>query len=110
MYAVIKTGGKQYRVEKGDIIFVEKLPAEADDKVVFEDVLVVGDGGVVERRFVTAPRTLGNVWLVTEGLAPGEKVVVDGFQNIIFSEGAPAPVVTPVDTSLPQGASPAAKR
>ena len=73
-------------------------------------VLVVGDGGVVERRFVTAPRTLGNVWLVTEGLAPGEKVVVDGFQNIIFSEGAPAPVVTPVDTSLPQGASPAAKR
>ena len=73
-------------------------------------VLVVGDGGVVEKRFVTAPRTLGNAWLVTEGLAPGEKVVVDGFQNIIFSEGASAPVVTPVEAALPQGPSPTEKR
>ena len=47
MYAVIKTGGKQYRVEKGDVIFVEKLEVNADDAVVFEDVLAVGDDGKV---------------------------------------------------------------
>lgn len=48
MYAIIKTGGKQYRVEKGTVIYVEKLPAEAGDTVVFEDVLVVGEEGKVQ--------------------------------------------------------------
>ena len=48
MYAVIKTGGKQYRVEKGDTIYVEKLPAEAGDTVVFEEVLAVGEDGKVK--------------------------------------------------------------
>ena len=44
MYAVIKTGGKQYRVQQGDVIFVEKLNAQADEAVTFEEVLLVGDG------------------------------------------------------------------
>ncbi len=48
MYAVIKTGGKQYRVQVGDVIYVEKLPVEADDTVVFEDVLAVGEDGKVQ--------------------------------------------------------------
>ena len=43
MYAVIKTGGKQYRVQQGDVIFVEKLNAQADEAVTFEEVLLVGD-------------------------------------------------------------------
>ena len=43
MYAVIKTGGKQYRVQQGDVIFVEKLNAQADDAVTFDEVLLVGD-------------------------------------------------------------------
>ncbi len=47
MYAIIKTGGKQYRVEKGDVLFVEKLPVVDGDKVVFEDVLAVGENGSV---------------------------------------------------------------
>lgn len=44
--AVIKTGGKQYVVAKGDTISIEKLPAEhkAGDKVVFEEVLLVDNG------------------------------------------------------------------
>ena len=46
MYAVIKTGGKQYKVAKNDVIVVEKLAAEAGANVEFTDVLVVGgDGG-----------------------------------------------------------------
>ena len=43
MYAVIKTGGKQYCVQQGDVIFVEKLNAQADEAVTFDEVLLVGD-------------------------------------------------------------------
>ena len=47
MYAIIKTGGKQYRVKEGDNIFVEKLNADVDSNVVFDQVLaVVNDGDV----------------------------------------------------------------
>ena len=47
MYAVIATGGKQYRVSEGDVIFVEKLAGELDETLVFTDVLtVVQDGDV----------------------------------------------------------------
>ena len=46
MYAIVKTGGKQYRVAPEDIIRVEKLPGEAGDTVVLEEVLMVAtDGG-----------------------------------------------------------------
>ena len=45
MYAVIKTGGKQYRVQQGDVIFVEKIDAQADEQVTFEEVLLVGNDG-----------------------------------------------------------------
>lgn len=48
MYAVIKTGGKQYRVSAGEIVKVEKLPEEVDGKVTFADVMLVGDGDSVE--------------------------------------------------------------
>lgn len=44
MYAIIQTGGKQYRVKEGDEIFVEKLPAEAGETVTFEEVLALGEG------------------------------------------------------------------
>ncbi|NLG81725.1 MAG: 50S ribosomal protein L21 [Bacilli bacterium] len=42
MYAVIRTGGKQLRVEEGQTIWVEKLPANEGDVVVFDEVLLVG--------------------------------------------------------------------
>ena len=44
MYAIIETGGKQYRVKNGDQIAVEKLNVADGDKVVFDKVLVVGEG------------------------------------------------------------------
>jgi len=44
MYAVIKTGGKQYRVEPGDLLVVEKLEGEPGALIAFEDVLMLGDG------------------------------------------------------------------
>ncbi|MBI1178921.1 MAG: 50S ribosomal protein L21 [Alphaproteobacteria bacterium] len=44
MFAVIKTGGKQYRVAEGDVIKVEKLDGEAGATLTFDDVLAVGNG------------------------------------------------------------------
>lgn len=46
MYAIIATGGKQYRVQEGETIRVEKLTAEAGDAVEFEVLAVSGDNGV----------------------------------------------------------------
>lgn len=43
MYAVIKTGGKQYRVASGDVVKVEKLAGEEGNEVVFNEVLAMGD-------------------------------------------------------------------
>jgi large subunit ribosomal protein L21 len=44
MYAIIQTGGKQYKVEKGAKILIEKLPVEAGKDVVFDNVLAITDG------------------------------------------------------------------
>src|ERR1700759_3165837 len=56
MYAVIKTGGKQYRVSPGDVMVVEKLAGEPGDSVAFGDVLMVGEGDAV---VVGAPTVAG---------------------------------------------------
>lgn len=48
MFAVIKTGGKQYKVAKGDIIDIEKLELNDGDKVEFPEVLLIEDGDKVE--------------------------------------------------------------
>ena len=48
MFAVIKTGGKQYKVADGDVIITEKLDGDAGAKVSFDDVLMVGTAGDVK--------------------------------------------------------------
>ncbi len=45
MYAILATGGKQYRVQEGDILFVEKLVADVDSQIEFTDVLAVSKDG-----------------------------------------------------------------
>lgn len=47
MFAVIQTGGKQYRVSEGETIKIEKLPVQKGEKAVFENVLLVADGDKV---------------------------------------------------------------
>ena len=42
MYAVIETGGKQYRVQEGDILFIEKLEVSADESITFDKVIALG--------------------------------------------------------------------
>jgi large subunit ribosomal protein L21 len=48
MYAVVKTGGKEYRVSKGDLIRVEKIEGKPGDKVTLKDVLMVSEEGQVQ--------------------------------------------------------------
>lgn len=72
MYAIIKTGGKQYRVQEGDNIFVEKLAADVDSEVVFDQVLAVVNDGDVK---VGAP--------VVEGAKVTAKVLEQGKQKKI---------------------------
>lgn len=74
MYAVIVTGGKQYRVEKGDVIYVEKLAAEAGNAVEFNQVLAVGEEGSVKFGTPTVEGAVvkGNV----EKQGKGKKVTI----------------------------------
>lgn len=63
MYAVIETGGKQYRVSEGDVVFIEKLEAEQEDTVTFDRVLIVGkeDGTVVGTPLVSGATVTAKV-------------------------------------------------
>ncbi|UCG13893.1 MAG: 50S ribosomal protein L21 [Deltaproteobacteria bacterium] len=48
MYAVVKSGGKQYKVSVGDVLKIEKLDVEVGEKITLDDVLMVGDGDTVQ--------------------------------------------------------------
>ena len=63
MYAVIKTGGKQYKVSEGDVIYVEKLDVNEGDKVTFDTVLAVdaGEGFVAGTPTVEGATVTGTV-------------------------------------------------
>ena len=63
MYAVIKTGGKQYRVAKNDVISVERLVGDAGDEIAFDDVLMVGsdDGATVGTPTVSGAKVTATV-------------------------------------------------
>jgi large subunit ribosomal protein L21 len=74
MYAVIKTGGKQYRVQPGDLLVVEKLAGEPGAKVAFEEVLMIGAGEAVT---VGAPTVEGaSVSATLIETRKGEKVKI----------------------------------
>ncbi len=73
MYAVIKTGGKQYRVQEGDILRVEKLDTEAGNEIIFDDVLMVGAGEGVKAGADAASATVTGT--VTAS-GRGQKIVV----------------------------------
>jgi large subunit ribosomal protein L21 len=74
MYAVIRTGGKQYKVAANDVITVEKLPGEAGAVVQFDEVLMVGD---TAQHTVGAPLVSGAVVTATVlDQVKGEKIIV----------------------------------
>jgi large subunit ribosomal protein L21 len=81
MYAVIQTGGKQYRVEPGKTITVEKLAGDAGAQIVFDQVLLVssGDGGnvTVGKPLVAGAKVTGSIVEQTRG----DKLVVFKFRR-----------------------------
>lgn len=79
MYAVIATGGKQYRVEKGSVVRIEKLAAEPGAAVKFDQVLLVGSGEGVK---VGAPLLSGaSVAATVERHGKGDKVSIVKFRR-----------------------------
>lgn len=78
MFAVIKTGGKQYRVQEGDVIYVEKMNAEVDSSVNF-DVLLCGEGDQVSvgTPVVEGAKVEGKV--LAQG--KGDKIVIFKFKS-----------------------------
>ena len=63
MYAVIKTGGKQYRVAQGDEVKFEKLPGGVGDKVMFDQVLLTSDGEKVQlgQPYIADSKVIGSI-------------------------------------------------
>lgn len=73
MYAIIATGGKQYKVSEGDVIRVEKLDVEDGATVTFDQVVAISDGGKVK---VAADVASATVTGTCEGQGKAKKVIV----------------------------------
>ena len=67
MYAIIETGGKQYKVEPGDSVYIEKLDVTAEDEIAFDKVIAVGNDGT---------STFGNPYVA--GATVTAKVIKNG--------------------------------
>ena len=74
MYAVIKTGGKQYRVTEGDLLKIEKVTGEVGEAIEFEEVLMIANGEQIDvgRPVLTESKVLGEI--VEQG--KGKKIIV----------------------------------
>ncbi|QAY65168.1 50S ribosomal protein L21 [Paenibacillus protaetiae] len=74
MYAIIETGGKQYKVQEGDVIYIEKLDVNAGESVTFDRVLAVSkDNGLVTGTPVVSGATVSGK---VEKQGRGQKIVV----------------------------------
>ncbi len=78
MYAIIATGGKQYRVSQGDVIYIEKIEKDADSKLSFDVLMVGGDEGVkVGSPILDGAMVEGKVL----GQVKGEKIVIYKYKS-----------------------------
>lgn len=79
MYAVIATGGKQYRVSEGSVLRIEKLEAEAGANVEFDKILLVGEGDKIQigKPFLSG----GKVTATVQGHGKGDKVRIVKFRR-----------------------------
>ena len=74
MYAVIKTGGKQYRVTEGDLLKIEKVTGEVGESVEFEEVLMIANGEQIDVGRPVLPSTSVVGEIVEQG--KGKKIIV----------------------------------
>jgi large subunit ribosomal protein L21 len=74
VYAIIQTGGKQYRIAPGDVLRVERLPGETGDEVILDQVLLVTDGVAVQVGQPLVPNATVRTQIVRQG--KGKKVLI----------------------------------
>jgi len=74
VYAIIQTGGKQYRVAPGDVLRVERLPGERGDEVILDQVLLVADGDAVQVGQPLVPNATVRTQIVRQG--KGKKILI----------------------------------
>jgi large subunit ribosomal protein L21 len=74
VYAIIKTGGKQYRISPGDVLRVERLPGERGDEVILDQVLLVTDGDAVQVGQPLVPNATVRTEILRQG--KGKKVLI----------------------------------
>jgi large subunit ribosomal protein L21 len=79
MYAVVSTGGKQYRVEAGSVLVVERVPGDAGSTITFDRVLLVGDGETVTVGTPTVDGATVSGTVLGEALGP--KLIVFKFKQ-----------------------------
>ena len=77
MYAIIATGGKQYRVQEGDTIYVEKLDKQPEEGVEFPVLMLGGDSVTVGRPYVDGAKVTGKVLKQVKG----EKIIVYKYKS-----------------------------
>ena len=77
MYAIIKTGGKQYKVSEGDILNVDKLSKEAKEVIEFTEVIAVNDG-----KALTAGESVANAVVTAEVIVEGRDKKVISFKKL----------------------------
>ena len=75
MYAIFVVGGKQYRAQEGDVLYVEKLEGEAGSEVVFDQVLIAGDK--IGQPYIEGAKVTGTI--EKQGL--GKKIVVFKYKS-----------------------------
>ncbi|MBQ4571616.1 MAG: 50S ribosomal protein L21 [Bacilli bacterium] len=75
MYAIFVVGGKQYRAQAGDVLYVEKLEGEAGTEVVFDQVLIAGDK--IGQPYIEGAKVTGTI--EKQGL--GKKIVVFKYKS-----------------------------
>ncbi len=74
VYAVVKTGGKQYRVSQGDLLKVEKLKGETGDKVTLDEILLIGGDDEAKVGTPTLPEAKVTAEIVEQ--KPAKKIIV----------------------------------
>ena len=97
MYAIIETGGKQYKVEAGDTVFIEKLNVEADAEITFDKVVAVGaeDGMKVGAPYVEGATVTAKA--IKNGKA--KKITVFTYKQALIQECVYRPVMTKIGRS-----------
>jgi len=74
MYAVVSTGGKQYRVEEGDVVRVEKISGDVGSSITFDKILIISDGDKVSIGAPTLEKAMVQGHILEQGKA--KKIIV----------------------------------